>query len=90
MALDVHEYKCGKLGRLLFQIDDKAYGDLQPAFELFQERTGLFIDPYRDVIVDSVLPAIISAMREAQTSLSSLGILEECERTGRSVIFVGD
>ena len=90
MALDVHEYKCGNMGQLLFQIDDKAYGGLQPAFELFQKRTGLFVDPYGDVVVDSALPAMISALREAETSSSLLGILEECERTGRSVIFVGD
>ena len=90
MALDVHEYKCGKMGRLLFQIDDKTYVNLQPAIELFQQRTGLFLDPYRDVVVDSALPALISALREAQTSPPLLGILAECERMGRSVIFVGD
>lgn len=90
MALDVHEYKCGKMGRLLFQIDDKTYSNLQSAIELFQQRTGLFLDPYRDVVVDTALPALISALREAQTSPSLLGILAECERMGRSVIFVGD
>ena len=90
MALDVHEYECGKMGRLLFQIDDKTYSNLQSAIELFQQRTGLFLDPYRDVVMDTALPALISALREAQTSPSLLGILAECERMGRSVIFVGD
>ncbi|MBR9806413.1 MAG: hypothetical protein GYB49_04185 [Alphaproteobacteria bacterium] len=74
----------------MFQIDDKTYGDLYPAFELFHQRTGLFIDPYSDVVVDTALPAFIAVLTELQTSTSLLGILEECDRTGRSVIFAGD
>lgn len=90
MPLDVHAYENGKMGRLLFQIDDKAYGDLRPVFELFRKRTGLAVDPYGDLVVDAALPALISALTEVHASSLLSGILEECERTGRSVIFVGD
>ncbi|MEZ5986124.1 MAG: hypothetical protein R3B94_09250 [Hyphomonas sp.] len=90
MALDVHAYEDGKMGQLLFQIDDKVYGDLRPAFELFRQRTGLSVDPYGDLVVDSALPALISALTEVHASSLLSSILEECVRTGRSVILVGD
>jgi hypothetical protein len=46
MALDIHACRDGAMGELLFQIDDRAYGQLEPAFELFRQRTGQRIDPY--------------------------------------------
>ncbi|KCZ49265.1 hypothetical protein [Hyphomonas pacifica] len=90
MTLDVHLYENGRIGQFLFQIDDKIYGDLYPSFRLFQQRTGLLIDPYRDLVVDIALPALILALTEGHVSLALRGILEKCERMGQSVIFVGD
>jgi hypothetical protein len=74
MALDVHAYENGKIGRLLFQIDDKAFGDLRSAFELFRQCTGLAIDPFGDLVVDAApgthlsldrSPCILIAMRHS-------------------------
>ncbi|KCZ83602.1 hypothetical protein HAD_13409 [Hyphomonas adhaerens MHS-3] len=90
MALDVHEYKDGRMGQLLFQIDDKAYGALQPAFDRFRQRTGGFVDPYGDLIVDSQLSVLISKIAELKVKTDLLAVLEACRDEGSAIIFVGD
>ena len=37
MALDIHLYENGGMGRLLRQLDDRAYNALFPAFEVFRQ-----------------------------------------------------
>ena len=48
MALDIHKLENGQAGELLFSIDDLSCSKLEPAFELYKNKTGLFIDPYGD------------------------------------------
>lgn len=90
MALDIHAYDGKRRGDLLFQIDDRLYGALHPAFELFRQRTGKVIDPYDDLVLDSELPALIAAIRDAGGHSALLDILLDSEQSQTPVIFVGD
>lgn len=90
MALDIHIYENGKMGRLLFQIDDKLYNQLSPCFDLFEGKTGEFIDPYGDLIVDEHLDTLIDCLSVLETSTSLVSILEEVQRDRAVIIFVGD
>lgn len=90
MALDVHAYESGRIGRLLFQIDDKLYGELDPAFALFKQRTGIFIDPYRDTVLSGELGALISCLEAVGYAASFLAVLKSWLADERAVIFVGD
>ena len=90
MALDVHAYDNGRMGRLLFQIDDKLYGELDPAFELFKQRTSIFIDPYRDTVLSGEMGALISCLEAVGYEASFLAVLKSCLAEGRALIFVGD
>lgn len=90
MALDVHAYENGRMGRLLFQIDDKLYGEFDPTFELFKARTGMFIDPYRDTVLRGESGVLISCLEAGGRCASFLAVLKSCLADGQAVIFVGD
>lgn len=90
MALDIHAYESGKMGRLLFQIDDRAYGNLQPAFELFRQRTGKFVDPYGDIIIGDDMGTLIDALEEAGDNPVLLDLLRGRLADKLPIIFVGD
>lgn len=78
------------MGRLLYQIDDKTYGVLQPAFDRFRQRTGSFVDPYGDLIVDSQLSVLISEIAELKVKTDLLTVLEARRDEGGAIVFVGD
>ena len=99
MALDIHNLEEGKTGELLFQIDDALYGILEPAFELFRRRTGLFIDQYGDLKLRSGLGTLIHAFMESpepahagrkQHYRAFLALLKQWEENGTDIIFLGD
>ncbi|KCZ53180.1 hypothetical protein HY29_17590 [Hyphomonas beringensis] len=90
MALDVHAYRGGRMGRLLYQIDDQAYGVLQPAFDRFRQRTGSFVDPYGDLIVDAQLSVLISEIAKLKVETDLLTVLEACRNECGAIVFVGD
>ena len=90
MALDDHHYENGKIGRLLYQIDDKTYGEEFGAFERFKAQTGIFIDPYRDTLITGQMSALITYLKDAGRGSALLSILKICEAKGQAVIFLGD
>ena len=90
MALDIHTYENGKMGNLLFQIDDKCYAELYPAFEQFQEATGQQIDPYGDLVVDRYLGLLIAIIERQKQGHPVRSVLEQHAKTGGAIIFVGD
>ena len=90
MALDIHTYENGKMGQLLFQIDDKCYADLCPAFEKFQKATGQQIDPYGDLVVDKYLSLLIAIIDRQRQDHPVRSVLEQFAKTGGAIIFVGD
>jgi hypothetical protein len=90
MALDVHLYQHGKMGPLLYQIDDKTYGELYPAFERFRSLTGVFVNPYGDSIITVEMSSLLSCLPAAGYAQVLLSILKTCHAKEQSVIFVGD
>lgn len=99
MALDIHKLENGKAGELLFQINDSMYNLLEPAFQLFKQRTGLFIDPYGDLKFSSGLSGLIGAVSDSSGKIELIEqknynefliLLEGLERNKAHVVFLGD
>jgi len=90
MALDVHKYKDGKMGRLLFQINDKALPVTYRAFELLRKRSNRLIDPYGDIIIDDNIEAAIKALAETGSDPALTTLLECCAQENIRIIFVAD
>ena len=96
MALDIHKLENGKAGELLFSIDNFAYSKLEPAFEIYKNKTGLYIDPYGDRKLSSGFEALITSINETATKENEqlfkeiIQVLNEAESNNYGVIFVGD
>ena len=90
MALDVHLYENGKIGRLLYQINDKTYGEVFDAFTQFKAKTGIFIDPYRDTIIVGQMGTLIACLEKAASGTALLSVLKNYGDDANAVIFVGD
>lgn len=96
MALDLHKLGNGKAGKLLFSIDYLAYTKLEPAFESYENKTGVFIDPYGDTKLSSGLMPLINSINEAKSKVNEhlcneiISVLRHAESNNYGVIFVGD
>ena len=96
MALDIHKLENGKAGELLFSINNSVYSKLEPAFELYKNKTGLYIDPYGDRKLSSGLEPLITSINEITTKENEhlfneiISVLNEAESNNYGVIFVGD
>jgi hypothetical protein len=100
MALDIHVLENGRPTGLLYQIEHEQYMRTQVAINLFKKRTGIYIDEYGDTKFSSGLTSLIKTLKDCvaneKNSLSVreltllLAVLEEAERNGDSVIFIGD
>ena len=96
MALDIHKMENGKAGELLFSINDSSYSKLEPAFELYKNKTGIFIDPYGNRKLSSGFEPLINSLNEVTTKENEhlfkeiVNVLSEAEANNYGVIFVGD
>jgi hypothetical protein len=100
MALDLHVLENGRHAKLLCQIEHDQYMRMQPAINLFKERTGIYIDEYKDTTFSSGLRPLIQTLKDcmpedakslaAREMISLIDVLEGAERTDTPVIFVGD
>ncbi len=96
MALDIHKIENGQAGELLFSIDDLAYSKLEPAFNLYENKTGLYIDPYGHKKLSSGFEPLIKSINEVTTKENEklfneiINLLCKAESNNYGVIFVGD
>ncbi len=100
MALDLHVLENGRHAKLLYQIEHDQYMRMQPAINLFKKRTRIYIDEYRDTKFSSGLEPLIQTLKEcipgdkkslaAQELISLLVVLEEADKNGIPIIFIGD
>lgn len=100
MTLDIHRLENGQAQEKLISIGNAEFGLLEPGFKLFSKKTGLPIDPYRDLKLSSGLQALIQALEETrkhEKSKEAKGIMEsllrvlyEAQSKGHSIIFCGD
>jgi len=99
MALDIHKLENGKRGELLFQIDDAFYGVLYPAFEHFKQQTGLFVDPYGDLVFSSGHAVLLKSLEASHNEVESkdreaydsfMNLLQNWEDTQIRIVFLGD
>ncbi len=94
MALDIHILENGRHLERVFSINDAEFGELEKAFNLLAQRTGIIIDEYSDTKFSSGLNVLIQMI--SQTNAESdihkrlLTCLKELESEGKSIIFVGD
>ena len=98
-VLTIHKLHNGEAGDLLYSVDDDCLKRNKEGFELHEKSTGVFIDPYGNTKFSSGLSALISALKlpyadkaaERNGGYSELiEKLEEWERNGTNIIFVGD
>lgn len=101
MALDIHVLDGrGRPAELLHQIGFGEYRHLEPAWRLFRERTGLFIDPYADMAFSSGLKPLIQSLGDARPEVREpaarqvletlIRVLSDAENNGLSIGFFGD
>ncbi len=94
MSLDVYRLKNGKPDKLLLSISDLEYRELLPAIDKFKLKTGLYIDLYKDLKLNSGLQALIDVVDSTnngkQIYKSLLSILQRSEIEDCGIIFVGD
>ena len=96
MALDVYKSKNGTYQELLLSIDDGGYAILSTAFDIYKKRTGLFIDPYATLKLNSGVAPLISSINDAfpdnkhKIVNTLLDILKQAESEHFGVTFVGD
>lgn len=86
--------KNGRAEEILLSINDSEYADLQPAFDLYQSKTGLHIDQYSDLKISSGVQPLIDSLEAKSTGnvifSSLLNVLKQSEAAGYGIIFVGD
>ena len=96
MALDIHKIENGRAGEFLFSIDDLSFSLLKKAFELYENKTGLCIDPYSNRKLSSGFGPLIASLNETTTNENKeivekiIQLLKKAESDNYGVIFVGD
>ena len=100
MALDLHVLRNGQPAELLYSIELGQFQRMEPAFNLFEKRTGLHVDQYGDLKLAYGLGPLIQAITdvlasegdfEARKELESfMAAIESAEMKKLSVVFVGD
>jgi len=98
MSIDIHILKNGQAEKLLYSINESSYSILEPIFEKYKNKTGLYIDPYGTLKLSSGLEILISLISEKaeknQTELPEykkiLSILNEAQSNNYGIIFVGE
>ena len=96
MTLDIYKLENGQAGELLFSLNDLSYSKLEPAFDLYKNKTGLFIDPYGDIKLSSGFEPLIKSINDATTKENEqlfkdvINILNKAHLNNYEVIFVGD
>ena len=98
MALDIHILEGGKVGQLLYSIDEEAYDALEPAFNIYFRKTGLFIDQYGSLKLSSGFKPLIDAIDKAMSQTNEhrelfmelRNQLVDAENNGCAIIFEGD
>ena len=96
MALDIYKSNNGSLSELLLSIKDEDYKILSSAFDTYEKRTGLFIDPYSTLKLNSGVAPLITSINDALPESNHkivkalLNILKQAERDHFGVTFVGD
>jgi hypothetical protein len=83
MALDIHELEDGAApGKLIYQIDDRNFRLLLPAFIFFENKTGMVICQYDDLVLWSGsaqivnhLEGFISQLKNSESKLATRNLI---------------
>ena len=98
MALDIYKLEGNTAVKLLFSIDDNAYTVLEPAFNIYRSKTGLFVDPYGTLKLSSGFKPLIEAIDEAMSRINEhralfeelRNLLIDAESNGHAIIIEGE
>ncbi|MFL1483356.1 hypothetical protein [Marinobacter sp. LN3S78] len=94
MSIDIHKLIDGRPKDRLLSISDSEYAEIFPAIELYREKTGLFIDQYSDLKLNSGVKPLIESLEAKDNGRSIYGLLisalRKSEADGYGIIFVGD
>jgi len=98
MALDIYKLEGSTAGQLLFSIDDNGYAVLEPAFNIYRSKTGLFVDPYGTLKLSSGFKPLIESIDEAMSQINERrglfkelrNLLIDAESNGHAIIIEGE
>ena len=96
MALDIHKLS-DRPEELLLSIGDNEYSLLEQAFNIYNNKTGIYIDPYSDTKFTCGIEILISSIEESMGSKQEIeihkkliNVLSKAKNENYCVIFVGD
>jgi hypothetical protein len=94
MSIDIYKLVNGRSTDHLLSINESEYADLLPAMEMYKAKTGLIIDQYGDLKLNSGIKPLIESVETSASGSeifsSLIGVLKQSEVGGYGIIFVGD